>query len=160
MLCQCRDKGDQDKFPTLDNLPPEPADMTHADHYFRFASIVKKRYVFQHWDTERWLTDYGGFLTSVLKTNRSALLEVSAVDLRTTNHPYQRQGMYHLFMQVASTKVIDMNTVVGLGNMMVLEEIPSETEDYLRPHRPPRDMPGENCTYLCIFGLLQWLSTI
>ncbi len=67
-------------MPTLDNLPAEPATMSHADHYFRFASIVEKKYNFllaEPFKASQWISDHGGFLTSVLKTDASRILQAS-----------------------------------------------------------------------------------
>ncbi|KAK9826969.1 hypothetical protein WJX74_002094 [Apatococcus lobatus] len=116
MLCMCDAFGDQDKMPTLDNLPAEPTTMTHADHYFRFASIMRNKYC-KRWDIFKWIGDYGGFLTSVLKANRSRLLEV------------------------ARTFVIDLETAPGLGSLVALGEIPQATQRYLRKGQPPLKIP-------------------
>ena len=78
MMCNCKGLGNADKLPFLRDLKPQPSGMTHADHWFRFASILTRMYTAScHVDLPRWFRDWGGLMTAALKMNKEALLQVS-----------------------------------------------------------------------------------
>ncbi len=143
-------------MPTLSDLPPERAGMRHADHYFRFASIVDNKYSFHPsppsshpprppWTAARWIRDYGGFLTSVLKTNRSSLLQVSQRRLGDTKSIGLGDGLQSLRVQAAATFEAPIDSPSGrpiMLHLVRLSVIPKFYEKYVRIE-DPEDIPGK-----------------
>ncbi|KAK9822299.1 hypothetical protein WJX74_004529 [Apatococcus lobatus] len=79
MLCHCQGLDSADKIPFIHDLKPQPVGMTHADHYFRLASIFERMYIgnFPFVDVSRFMADWGGLMTAALKLNMEALLQAA-----------------------------------------------------------------------------------